>query len=616
MSYTSGFFDAIDQGGGDYDRVYSAATFAHYFSLLVKNGVFPDPSTGLQVRASSSPDMKVSVSPGNGWINGYYITVPDNSPEVLTVPTANPSLPRYDSVIMGLNFVDRKIELYIKSGAVSASPSPVTLQRDNDLYELELARISIGAGTASITQSLIIDTRSDSTRCGIVAGMIDQIDTTDLFAQYDNAFHTWFDDIQSQLSGDVATNLQNQINQNKQAIQTQADYIADIKVGIQNAFDVGGVFFLADAYSKTIKDALPCNGGNFDTETYADLFSVVGFSYGAVLPYSVKTTVQDSCSNACIDPVTGYLYVAVVTGSSSSAVCTVYVYDNAGTLLRSNDVKTGTPTVNYIAAYNNTVALTLTTSGSNKYHMVSLDGGLTWSTDSDTEGNSTSTFPPCITDTAVVFFYSYYNSGGVRTNTFTKSTKTWAAARVVSGNYLPIPFSTVGPGTIGYANFNGIIYKSTSPGSWTTTSISAPLTSSVSPITPILDGKFYFAYDASTIKEVDVATGTVAASYSVSGITLKGISGAVTIGGLLMLFDFYSPGQAILIKDGSAIVIDMSPENTVSLTTICSVPSGDVQAIKKTKGETLSLQPLRFNVPSVSISGLTAYIRTKKHTGV
>lgn len=223
MSYTSGFFDAIDQGGGDYDRVYSAETFAHYFSLLVKNGVFPDPSTGLQVRASSSPDMKVSVSPGSGWINGYYITVPDNSPEVLTVPTANPSLSRYDSVIMGLNFVDRKIELYIKSGAVSASPSPVTLQRDNDLYELELARISVGAGTASITQSLIIDTRSDSTRCGIVAGMIDQIDTTDLFAQYDDAFQTWFEDIQAQLSGNVAANLQNQINQLNSALTGKAD---------------------------------------------------------------------------------------------------------------------------------------------------------------------------------------------------------------------------------------------------------------------------------------------------------------------------------------------------------------------------------------------------------
>ena len=212
MSYTSGFFDAIDQGGGDYDRVYSAATFAHYFSLLVKNGVFPDPSTGMQVKASTSPDMHISVQPGSGWVNGYYITVPENDPELLTVPTANPSLSRIDSVIMGLNYVDREIQLYIKSGAVSASPSAVSLQRDNDLYEMELAQITVAAGVASIYQANITDMRQNTSRCGIVKGTIEQIDTTDLFAQYNDAFQTWFADLQAQLTGNVAANLQNQVN--------------------------------------------------------------------------------------------------------------------------------------------------------------------------------------------------------------------------------------------------------------------------------------------------------------------------------------------------------------------------------------------------------------------
>lgn len=213
MAYTSGFFDAVDQGSGNYDRVYSAADFSHYFGLLVKNGVFPDPSTGLQVVASSAPDMHVAVKAGNGWINGYYLTIPEGDSELLTVPTANPSLSRIDSVIMGLNYTEREIQLYVKSGSVSSSPSPVSLQRDNDLYELELARITLQAGAASITQSMITDARTDSSRCGIVTGLIENIDTTDLFAQYDDAFQTWFEDLKGQLSGDVAANLQNQINE-------------------------------------------------------------------------------------------------------------------------------------------------------------------------------------------------------------------------------------------------------------------------------------------------------------------------------------------------------------------------------------------------------------------
>ena len=343
MSYTSGFFDAIDQGDGDYDRVYSAATFAHYFSLLVKNGVFPDPSTGLQVRASSSPNMQVSVSPGSGWINGYYITVPDNSPEVLTVPTANPSLSRYDSVIMGLNFVDREIQLYIKSGSVSASPSPVTLQRDNDLYELELARISVGAGAASITQSLIIDTRSDSTRCGIVAGMIDQIDTTDLFAQYDYAFQTWFEDIQSQLSGDVATNLQNQINALKTdkvnvsdkateaeatAATNDSKWMTPKMVGKaidSQVFSVGDIKMSGKNLELSYPDKfMSCDGRALSRASYADLYGEIAERFGVPVS-AVQRRLDDTSAAATYRETTALRMYAV----SDSGEVTIAIYNSS-----------------------------------------------------------------------------------------------------------------------------------------------------------------------------------------------------------------------------------------------------------------------------------------------
>lgn len=287
MSYTSGFFDAVDLGGGDYDREYSAAVFAHYFSLLVKNGVFPDPSTGMQVKASSNPDMHVSVQPGSGWVNGYYITVPDDAPEVLTVPTANPSLSRIDSVIMGLNFVDREIQLYIKSGAVSSSPSAVSLQRDSALYEMELAQITIAAGVASISQANITDMRQNTSRCGIVKGTIDQIDTTDLFAQYNDAFQTWFADIQAQLSGDVATNLQNQINglkankvnvsdkANTSQAQAGTDDTKWMTPKTTNVLVSSLINKVGDTLSTLRTDLgdkwLLCNGEDLDTNTYPEL---------------------------------------------------------------------------------------------------------------------------------------------------------------------------------------------------------------------------------------------------------------------------------------------------------------------------------------------------------
>jgi hypothetical protein len=205
MSYTSGFFDAVDQGNGNYDRVYDAASFAHYFSLLIKNGVFPDPSTGLQVKASSAPNMTVSVQPGSAWINGYYFTLKD-TPEILTIQS-NATLFRMDSVILGLNYTNREIKSYVRSSAVSSAPSAVTLQRDDSVYELELARVLVGPGVTQIVQQNITDMRTNTASCGIVAGTIDQIDTTDLFAQYSASFNAWFEGIKTDLGEDVAGSL-------------------------------------------------------------------------------------------------------------------------------------------------------------------------------------------------------------------------------------------------------------------------------------------------------------------------------------------------------------------------------------------------------------------------
>lgn len=229
MSYTSGFFDAVDQGNGNYDRIYDAASFANYFSLLIKNGVFPNPSTGLQVKASSAPNMTVSVQPGSAWINGYYFTLKD-TPEILTIQS-NATLFRIDSVILGLNYTSREIKPYVRSSAVSSAPSAVTLQRDGSVYELELARVLVGPGVTQIVQTNITDMRTNTASCGIVAGTIDQIDTTDLFAQYSAAFNDWFEGIKADLGEDVAGNLltkiqnleQSKLNISSKATKTEVE---------------------------------------------------------------------------------------------------------------------------------------------------------------------------------------------------------------------------------------------------------------------------------------------------------------------------------------------------------------------------------------------------------
>jgi hypothetical protein len=208
MALTSAFFDA-KLVGDEYDRVYSAESFAEYFASFIANGVFPNPATNLQVVANVPGDMTVRVKSGLGWINGYYCK--NDGDYQLTLSPANGTLPRIDAVVLRWSRSNRSISLEVKTGVAASSPSAPSLERSADNYELMLASIHVVAGATSIAQANITDKRPDSTVCGWVKGVVDQIDTTDLFAQYDDAFQTWFADLQSQLSGDVAANLQSQI---------------------------------------------------------------------------------------------------------------------------------------------------------------------------------------------------------------------------------------------------------------------------------------------------------------------------------------------------------------------------------------------------------------------
>lgn len=210
MGFTYGFFDAELSSEGKYDRAYNADQFAEYFNLIVSNGVFPTPATQLQVVANTTADMGIKVSAGYGWINGYFAK--NDSPYSLSIKTASGSLKRIDAVVLRWIRETRSMELAVKTGTAASSPSLPGLTRNDEVYELMLAYITLSAGATKVTQSMITDTRTNSSLCGIVTGAVQSIDTTNLFAQYDAAFQDWFDNLKAQLGGNVATNLQTQID--------------------------------------------------------------------------------------------------------------------------------------------------------------------------------------------------------------------------------------------------------------------------------------------------------------------------------------------------------------------------------------------------------------------
>ena len=70
----SGFFNSNitgcdDLGNPIYDRAEEASFFAEYFADFIGNGVYPNPSTGMQVVATGG--MSVQVQTGSCFIKGY-----------------------------------------------------------------------------------------------------------------------------------------------------------------------------------------------------------------------------------------------------------------------------------------------------------------------------------------------------------------------------------------------------------------------------------------------------------------------------------------------------------------------------------------------------------------
>ena len=214
MAISYGFFNSVNG-----DRLYNADDISNYFLKLISNGVFATPANAMQVQESSG--MTVSVSAGWGFINCKWLN--NDSAYNLTLDAADIALNRIDRIVMRLNAdrTLRNMELAIIKGTPAATPAPPALTRvAGGVWELSLAQIYIAANAAEITQANITDERPNTSLCGFVTGLIDQIDTTNLFAQYNAAFNEWFETVKETLNSATLVRQYTQRYETTQASET------------------------------------------------------------------------------------------------------------------------------------------------------------------------------------------------------------------------------------------------------------------------------------------------------------------------------------------------------------------------------------------------------------
>lgn len=324
MSVSSGFFNSLNG-----DRKYNAAQMSAIFDGLIIDGVFASIGTSFAVKAAGG--LTVNVGIGKAWFDHTW-TVND-SILPMTAPEAEVLLDRIDAVVLEVNGTESVRENTIKfvKGNPSSAPSRPTLTNEGNVHQYPLCYIYRKYGTAVINQADItpmVGTESTPFVTGILQTISldellgkwqDELDrftnarsqeVDDWIAQEESDFTAWFNkmkaDLQQeqtvldqwiaseqadflawynqmkdQLSGDVAGNLQLEINKE----EVKRILLVGFEDGTKEFSDNGTVITSTASDGRTL------------TKTFSDGFltmtNVLKSAAGAEVARAVKTFDSD-----------------------------------------------------------------------------------------------------------------------------------------------------------------------------------------------------------------------------------------------------------------------------------------------------------------------------------
>lgn len=324
MSVSSGFFNSLNG-----DRKYNAAQMSAIFDGLIIDGVFASIGTAFAVKAAGG--LTVNVGIGKAWFDHTW-TVND-SILPMTAPEAEVLLDRIDAVVLEVNGMEsvRNNTIKFVKGNPSSAPSRPTLTNEGNVHQYPLCYIYRKYGTAVINQADItpmVGTESTPFVTGILQTISldellgkwqDELDrftdarskeVDDWIAQEESDFTAWFNkmkaDLQQeqtvldqwiaseqadflawynqmkdQLSGDVAGNLQLEIDKE----EVKRILLVGFEDGTKEFSDDGTVITSTASDGRTL------------TKTFSDGFltmtNVLKSAAGAKVARAVKTFDSD-----------------------------------------------------------------------------------------------------------------------------------------------------------------------------------------------------------------------------------------------------------------------------------------------------------------------------------
>ena len=247
MAITYGFYNSLNK-----DRVYNAEQMSSIFNGIITDGVFSTIGDALMPIAGTG--MQVIVKTGKCWFNSTWTLNDALLP--LDIEAADVSLTRIDAIIVEINssIGTRANTIKMLKGTPSANPAKPALANSEHLHQYALGYVTVSAGATSITADKI-EVNVGKSSCPFITSVLQQTNIDDLFNQWDAEFSAWFANVQSQLSGDIAANLQRQIdalslseknhlkNETKEMYGLPADATPDDAFKLLNDFYLGKIIY-------------------------------------------------------------------------------------------------------------------------------------------------------------------------------------------------------------------------------------------------------------------------------------------------------------------------------------------------------------------------------------
>lgn len=207
MAFEFGFYNSING-----DRKYNAIQISQIFDGVIMDGVFA--SIGDKLFTTANGGMEIAVGTGKAWFNHTWNL--NTTKMVFTLTHSHAVLQRYDAVVLEVNdeqnVYGRVNAIKVIEGTPSSNAIKPTMIKTQYVHQYPLAYVKVNAAVEAITAA-DIEIVVGTTPCPFVTSVLQQTDITGLFANWNQQFTTWFNNLKAQLTDNVVTNLQNQINQ-------------------------------------------------------------------------------------------------------------------------------------------------------------------------------------------------------------------------------------------------------------------------------------------------------------------------------------------------------------------------------------------------------------------